>query len=124
MKKLLDLRFGQEERLAKTLQRLCYPIALSMEVRQPASALRLLESSHDTAQCFYEVLHPFGKKGPERSLARALLSVKCTRAILRNVRKDADARNRVHREAARITAALEIAERLIESLNNPPATAT
>ena len=115
---MLDLRYGQEERLAMTLSRLCYPIALSMEDRMPASALRLLEASHRTHQYLNDTLHPFGRDESDREVANAVLSAKCTRAILRNVQKEAEHRKETPREAPRIAAALEIAERLLEGLED------
>lgn len=117
MKKLLDLRYGQEEQLAKSLSRMCYPIALSMEVRQPASALKLLQASHRTHDYLLDTMHPFGRGKAERKVAKALRALKCTRAVLRMVVDDAEHRNETHKEAARITAALEIADRLVDMLN-------
>lgn len=124
MKKMLDLRYGQEERMAKSLYRMCYPIALSMEDKYPASALRLLEAASRTHQYLYDTLHPFGKDKSARKLANAILSAKCTRAILRSTLKNAEHRKEPPKEAARMTAAIEIAERLIALLDEHGRSAT
>ena len=114
MKKIMHLEYGQQERLAKSLARLCYMIALAMEDEQPASALKLLEASHDAHGALVETFHRYrGDKAVQRKLARALLAAKCTRAVLKRVSQDEP------KDPARVTAALEIAERLVTMLQPP-----
>jgi hypothetical protein len=111
MKQLLYLEYGEHERLAHSLARMCYPIALSMEVEQPASALKLLEASHDAHSALHDTFRRYKHEGSvERKLARARLAAKCAAAILRRCSKEKS------RQPARITAALEIAERLLAGL--------
>jgi hypothetical protein len=112
MKKMLDLRYGPHEQTAVTLTRLCFPIALSIETRQPATALKLLEAAYDTHRSLNDIIHPFREKAVPRKLQRALHSARCCRAILKRLLKEEP------KEAARVTAAHEVVERLIEMLNS------
>lgn len=113
MKKIIDLRYGPHVQTALTVLRLCQPIALAIEVRQPATALKLLESSWDTHRTLDELMHPFGKGAASRKIERATRSARCTRAILKRLLGER------RKEVARVTAALEVAERLLDMLQEP-----
>jgi hypothetical protein len=112
MKRISDVRYLEPERVAIWLGRLCYPIALAIEVDQPAPARRLLESVFEARRCMSDLCRPIGTRARsrERKIQRALLAAKCTRAVLKRLAEEPA------REAARITAAMEVAERFIDML--------
>ena len=107
MKKLVDLTYIEHVQTATWLSRLCYPIAVSIEVKKPATALRLMEAAFCARSSLSELVGVFRPKHPDRKLQRALAAVKCVRAFLVRLGEEEA------REPARITAAAEVAERLM-----------
>ena len=114
--KLMDCRYMEHVQVATWLGRLCYPVGVAIERKQPASAKRLMEAVFSARHALEDLTGPCPPKRPDRKLARALCAVKCARAILRKIPHDA------MKEPARVTAAVEVAERLIGMIGAPEST--
>lgn len=114
MDHLLDSRFLELEREAVHLGRLCFRVALGIEIEQPATTLRLLEAVYNIRYHISDCAHPFTRGSIERDLLRARRALLCVAAILQRQHDDGEG------PRAQITAALEIAERLGYMLENPP----
>jgi hypothetical protein len=114
--KLIDCRYMEHAQVATWLARLCYPVGVAIERKQPASAKRLMEAVFSARHALEDLTGPCPPKRADGKLARALLAVKCARAILRNIPRDG------LKEPARVTAALEVAERLIGMIGEPEST--
>lgn len=115
MSKIVDARYMPHERTAVHLARLCYRVGLSIEERQPATTIKLLQACHAVEAHLYEMAVPLRDNSRELNLARALRAARCVRAIVRRLRKDGDG------APDQVTAALEIAERLVDMLEHAPA---
>ena len=114
--RLLDCRYMEHVQVATWLGRLCYPVAVAIERKQPVSAARLLESVFSARHALEDLTWPHRAKQCDNKLARALLGLKCARSILRGCD-----RGRL-KEPARVTAAIEVAERLIAMIEDPATT--
>jgi hypothetical protein len=108
--KLVDVRFLEHYKTCDWLARLCYPIALSIEVSQPITAGKLLDSVYCARAMMQELVMPLGLKFPELRIKRATKAIRCTRAVLRRLSKEEP------KEAARIAAAIEVSERILTLL--------
>jgi hypothetical protein len=112
MKRISDVRYVQPERMTVALGRMCYPIALAIEQDMPATARKLLEAVSAAEMSLFELCTPIGhgKRARARKRQRAIRAIKCARAILHRLATE------VVGDPARVTAAVEIAERVLGML--------